>query len=237
MNFELNNEGIDDFFKHISHLMDESDRRYNDANAKVAKYMVSRMKSCRTAVRLLCSMNPSMKTNFDMNKLNKLSDIEFHIEKLIELWQEKSKVDRNNDHEISSKLKLTPVCTGRPGRPKFVIDENLVKDLRSFHFNLQTISNIFGIHRTTLWRRLKDRGFDFELKYDDVSEENLDNEVIKIKKCHPLAGERMIVGILRSKGWHLQRRKVRESIHRVDPLNTVKRWLQKNPRWVYSVPL
>ena len=29
---------------------------------------------------------------------------------------------------------------------------------------------------------------------------------------------------------------MRESIHRVDPINTALRWLRRNPRWVYSVP-
>lgn len=98
------------------------------------------------------------------------------------------------------------------------------------------ISTIFGIHQTTLWRKSKNLEFDFDSKYSELSEDLLDLEVRKLKESHPLAGEKMVIGILRSKGLHCQRSRVRESIHRVDPVNTTKGWLQKNPRWVYSVP-
>eukprot|EP00111_Clytia_hemisphaerica_P023888 TCONS_00070358-protein len=83
---------------------------------------------------------------------------------------------------------------------------------------------------------MQNEGYDSNQKFSDITEDNLDTEIVQIKQSHPLAGERMVCGILRAKGYHLQRRKVRESIHRVDPINTIKRWLQKNPRWVYSVP-
>ena len=46
-----------------------------------------------------------------------------------------------------------------------------------------------------------------------------------------------MTGILRAKGVSVQRWKIRESIHRVDPINAAIRWIiQKHPRWIYSVP-
>ena len=80
-------------------------------------------------------------------------------------------------------------------------------------------------------------GYDFDNeRYSEISKDKLNLEVKDIKDHHPLAGERMIIGFLRAKGITIQRWKVRESIHTIDPLNCVTRWLEKNPRWIYSVP-
>uniref|UniRef100_A0A7M5TT23 Integrase catalytic domain-containing protein n=1 Tax=Clytia hemisphaerica TaxID=252671 RepID=A0A7M5TT23_9CNID len=122
------------------------------------------------------------------------------------------------------------------GDQPYKIDFNVLESLRDCHFNLSTIAKIFGIDRTTLWRKMKAEGFNVTLKYSDLRDEQLDTEVAEIKQSRPLIGEKMVCGILRSRGYHLQRWRVRASIHRVDPINTVKRWLQRNPRWVYSVP-
>ena len=82
----------------------------------------------------------------------------------------------------------------------------ILKLLRGYYFKWESIAKLFGIHRTTLWRR--------------------------IKNCK----ERIKIGILRAKGVSLQRWKVRESIHCVDPINATIRWIQKHLRWINSVP-
>ena len=46
----------------------------------------------------------------------------------------------------------------------------------------------------------------------------------------------MIEGMLAAKGIKVVRRRLRESIHRIDPVNTALRWLRANPRWKYDVP-
>ena len=67
--------------------------------------------------------------------------------------------------------------------------------LRSYYFKWESIAKIFGIHRTTLWRR--------------------------IKNC----GEKIKLGILRAKRVSVQRWKVRESIHCVNPINATIQWI------------
>ena len=69
-----------------------------------------------------------------------------------------------------------------------------------------------------------------------MSSEELDDLIQIIKNEHPLSGQRIIISILRAKGISIQTWKIRESIHPVDPINTVVRWNQKHPRWIYSVP-
>ena len=56
-----------------------------------------------------------------------------------------------------------------------------------------------------------------------MSNEELDDLIKSIKNEHPLSGERIIIGILRAKGVSVQRWKIRESIHRVDPINAAIR--------------
>ena len=65
-----------------------------------------------------------------------------------------------------------------------------------------------------------------------MSNEELDDLIQSIKNDHPLSGERIIIGILRAKGVSVQRRKIRERIHRVDPVNAAIRWIQKHPRLI-----
>ena len=73
-------------------------------------------------------------------------------------------------------------------------------------------------------------------QYDNITENSLDVILSEIKNLHPYSGERTIIGILRSKKMQIQRWKVRESIHRIDSINTALRWIRQNPRFVYSVP-
>ena len=81
-----------------------------------------------------------------------------------------------------------------------------MKLLRGYYFKWESVTKLFGIHRATLLRRIKNYG------------------------------ERIIVGILRAKRVSVQRWKVRESIHCVDPINATIRWILKHPRRIYSVP-
>ena len=129
-----------------------------------------------------------------------------------------------------------PVPTGTPGRPKVSINFEQIEELLSYPFNINMISKIIGVHRTTLWRRMKENGYDYSKKYTDINPESIDSLVTEIKLLHPYSGERTVTGIIRSRGLKIQRWKLRESIHRIDPINTALRWLRKNPRFVYSVP-
>ena len=52
----------------------------------------------------------------------------------------------------------------------------------------------------------------------------------------PHVGERIIIGHVRSLGLHITRERVRQSIRRVDPVNTSLRWHLHISRRTYSVP-
>ena len=60
------------------------------------------------------------------------------------------------------------------------------------------------MHRTTLWRRIKDCDF-HAVRNVAMSNEELDDLIKSIKNEHPLSGERIIIGILRAKGVSVER--------------------------------
>ena len=60
-------------------------------------------------------------------------------------------------------------------------------------------------------------------KYSDITETQLDAVVQRVKQEHPNDGEVLIAGHLLKEGVHVQRSKLRRSIHRIDPTGVAKR--------------
>ena len=98
---------------------------------------------------------------------------------------------------------MTATHNGTAGRPSYEIDVEQVK-LRGYYFKWESIAKMFGIHRTTLWRRIKDCDFYAESNVS-VPNEELDDLIKSIKNEHLLSGERIIIGIVRAKGVLVQR--------------------------------
>ena len=232
----MNNDGIDQLFNQLRKLVDESRRRFDDANHKVSKYMLKRVKSFKGSICLLNAIDQNLKKDIDQEKLSQLTEIEVLLQDLLSTWEDKLQSCTNGKHNFTRYHAIVSAPNNSRGRPALQIDFEQVKLLREYHFTWEKIASILGIHRSTLYRRLQKENLDFELAYTNITDEELDKEIADIKKNHPLAGERMMIGFLRGKNYHLQRQRVRDSIHRVDPVNAINRWLQKNPRCIYSVP-
>ena len=88
-----------------------------------------------------------------------------------------------------------------------------------------------------LWRRLKEVNYNFrESRFTIISDIDLQQQVADIKAEFENTGERMVIGILRSRGIHVPRHRVRDIIRRIDPINTALRWRAMHPRYQYDVP-
>lgn len=124
---------------------------------------------------------------------------------------------------------------GLPGCPKFVFDMEHFKCLQSIGLTLSKISEIFGISRSTLYRRLQEDGFD-RTQFLLCCDGDLDSIIVNLKSILPHAGERIIIGHVHSLGFHIPRERLRQSIRRVDPVNTSLRWHLHISRRTYSVP-
>ena len=60
-----------------------------------------------------------------------------------------------------------------------------------------------------------------------MSDTELQEKICSIKAVMPNVGDRMIIGSLRSNGIIIQRCRIRDAIHQVDPVNTALRWNNK----------
>lgn len=82
---------------------------------------------------------------------------------------------------------------------------------------------VVGISMT--WRR-----------YTEITDDDLQREVQEIKLHQPNAGLSFLTGHLRSKGIFVQRRRVLDMLHKVDPEGVADRLCSVIQRRVYSVP-
>ncbi len=110
-----------------------------------------------------------------------------------------------------------------------------IEYLRELHFSWTKISELIGISRSTLYRRLEEEGINRSSTYTNITDNALDRVVESIKQSHPNDGERLMIGHLHRLGITVPRTRVRASIHRVDPINTSIRRSRAIRRRTYHV--
>lgn len=125
--------------------------------------------------------------------------------------------------------------SGTPGRPRLIVNIEQVELLRTSGFSWDEVSQIIGISRTTLWRRFHSMGVPLQ-QYCDISDARLDSLIAEIQRNNPNIGVSMLQGYLRSQGTFVQRRRIRESVLRINPIRAIVRWQQTITRRSYSVP-
>lgn len=127
--------------------------------------------------------------------------------------------------------------TGKRGRPRKVPDENILEEAFAPNRNI-TISQLastIGIHRNTLSKYLQEYGIS-PRAYSSISDADLDRLIKEYRRHNPQSGVRYLRGRLRKKhGLRLQKRRIKESIDRVDPLGNILRNYTMIPRRVYHV--
>lgn len=120
------------------------------------------------------------------------------------------------------------------GRPKVSGKDDEIVNMLTLGFSVVQIAKMLNVSRPTVYRIMNDAGI--TRSYTTIDDEGLDNIVRQIKSEHPNAGEVMVMGHLRAKGFRLQRGRVRSSIHRVDPDGIITRGRDKPRRRIYDSP-
>lgn len=110
-----------------------------------------------------------------------------------------------------------------------------IEFLRSLRLPYTKIAAYLGVSRSTIYRRMEENGISAEIRYTNISDSDLDREIVAIKIDHPNDGERLIIGHLAAQRIIIPRARVRSSIHRVDPENTAIRRSVALRRRVYHV--
>ena len=125
-----------------------------------------------------------------------------------------------------------PVEQGNLGRPRFIITR-----LREFSFKWTEIADLLGVSISTLNRHRSSLGLgsDDTPRFTAISDADLDVLVRDIVRQLPFSGIRMVQGEMESRGFHVQRERVRASLHRVDSLNICARLRHVVERRKYRV--
>ena len=123
----------------------------------------------------------------------------------------------------------------RPGRTKFEVSRDQLEYFVEHNFTAVQIANMLGVSLSTIRRRMRENHIDSSQPFSQITDEQLDNVVIDIKRSHPKCGYRMVIGHLRSRGIKVQQHRVRASMRRVDPEGTLIRWMTAIHRRKYYV--
>ena len=71
--------------------------------------------------------------------------------------------------------------------------------------------------------------------YSAIDDVQLDELVVSAVNQHPGIGIRMLKGFLQSKGFRIQRERIRMSLLRIDPIGLMERWRSTVKRRCYNV--
>ena len=119
------------------------------------------------------------------------------------------------------------------GRPRIKIGEQL-QYLVETRFRIKDIATIFNCSIRTIERRTRELQIS-PTSYTIITDTEFDGLVNEITSVHPHCGEKSVSGRLRSQGIHVQRQRVRDSFHRVDPTGIERRKHRVLCRREYSV--
>ena len=98
------------------------------------------------------------------------------------------------------------------------------------------IAKMLNISKWTISRRVEEFELSDLKRFSDISNEEIDTITKEYISRHGTAtGRKLLSGLFLSKGINIQRRRVRESINRVDPRNTALRWGALVTRRTYYV--
>ena len=132
---------------------------------------------------------------------------------------------------------LPKVKSGEPGRPAFDISSELLEDLLGLGFSHTKISEMLGVSRWTISRRVRDYGLQDFSEFSKLSDNELDKIVEDFILQHGMTcGQVYIAGYIRSLGLRVQRSRIRKCMARLDPQNNALRWGVVVSRRVYQVP-
>lgn len=127
---------------------------------------------------------------------------------------------------------------GNVGQPRFIITPQQISYLRDFSFKWTEIADLLGVSISTLNCHRSSLGLssDDTPRFTVIFDPDLDVLVRHIVRQFPFSGIRMVQGEMESRGVHVQRERVRASLHQVDSLNIQARLRHVVEKRQYRVP-
>ena len=112
------------------------------------------------------------------------------------------------------------------GRPRFKISKEQLDFFVESGFTVPNIAGLLNVSCSTVERRMREFSISVRNKYSSVSDEELDNIILDIKRNFPNAGYKRMNGFLSQRGYTVQQHRVIESMRRVDPEGVLLRRLE-----------
>lgn len=119
------------------------------------------------------------------------------------------------------------------GRRRFSIAQEQIEILRSTGMQWKAIATCLGVSAKTIYRRRLEWGMNDS--YDDISSAELETCVRDIMRLTPYSGETYVRGALRARGINVQRWKIRDVLHTIDPISRAIRRRFAIQRRAYNV--
>lgn len=125
---------------------------------------------------------------------------------------------------------LPRVYTGRVGRPSYAIDLERAVLLHDLGNTWKDTAKALGIARSTLYEHMDKAGLSTaKREWSDLTNDELDEVIAEFSLAHPFSGTRIVMGHLETLGFHLPRHRVLQSLHRVDEIGVLTRYVQWYP--------
>lgn len=120
-------------------------------------------------------------------------------------------------------------------RPITAIGKEQLEAFLKLKIPLSDIASALHVSRPTVYKAIRDYNINYK-RFSDASEAEIRQAVEVISRSHPNAGESIVMGHLRARGFHVQRSRVRSAIHHNNPNGPMSRFHPPIRRRVYSVP-
>ncbi|PFX14677.1 hypothetical protein AWC38_SpisGene21148 [Stylophora pistillata] len=112
-----------------------------------------------------------------------------------------------------------------PGRPRFDIPAEMLEELRELRFSWIKIGVMLGVSRWTIHWKVEQYGLQNMTGFHHLPDEELDEIVRGFISDHGrTTGQGYVGGYIKALGLRIQRKRIGESMARVDPQNTALRW-------------
>lgn len=129
-------------------------------------------------------------------------------------------------HVDQDRYQAGRIFTQDRGRPSYNIPREQLELFIEHGFNTSDMATMLGVSVRTVQRRLSEYSLSITDRYADISNEALDNHVMEVFQMFPNCGYRRMLAFLETKGLRVQEKRVRESMHRVDPEGVLLRTLE-----------
>lgn len=128
---------------------------------------------------------------------------------------------RRSKEELATPAIVSTARNEGVGRPRLALAQEQLETLHGeAGFRWADVARILGVSERTVRRRRLEFGLPVGrgVEFNVISDEELDSHVRHILRTTPSSGRRFVQGGLRNRGLRIQRRRIEESLRRVDPV-------------------